>query len=71
MGVVYAIKGINTIYAFYGINMQYAYSAYRASNPFHVIGPDVKGAGAVIDLAVALDADEYPRPVQQQRLSMR
>jgi hypothetical protein len=26
----------------------------------------VKGAGAVINLAVAFDADEYPRPVQQQ-----
>jgi hypothetical protein len=27
----------------------------------------MKGAGAVIDLAAAFDADEYPRPVQQQR----
>jgi hypothetical protein len=26
MGVIYAIKGINTIHAFYGINTQYAFS---------------------------------------------
>ena len=35
--------------------------------PVHAFGPDVKGAGAVVDLAVAFDADEYPRAVQQQR----
>jgi hypothetical protein len=33
MGVVYAIKGINTIYAFYGINMQYAYSGIPGVQP--------------------------------------
>ena len=32
--------------------------------PVHAIGPDVKGAGAVIDLAVAFDVDEYSGPVQ-------
>src|ERR1700732_7003 len=26
MGVIYAVKGINTIHAFYGINAQYAFS---------------------------------------------
>jgi hypothetical protein len=26
MGVIYAVKGINTIHAFYGMNIQYAFS---------------------------------------------
>jgi hypothetical protein len=31
----------------------------RLVQPGHVFGPNMKGAGAVIDLALAVDADEY------------
>jgi hypothetical protein len=37
MGVIYAVKGINTIHAFYGINIQYAFSGI--SDVFPVVLP--------------------------------
>jgi hypothetical protein len=46
MGVVYAVKGINTIHAFYGINTQYAFSGIP---DVHARRIEYPWGGAILD----------------------